>query len=77
MHKNIIINRYKKPNIIKDCINFLRKIKKFKLFLIRFNKNSNIRFKVNFFNYIVGSKNSQLIIIIIYNKYIFSTNNKI
>lgn len=45
--------------------------------MIKFNQNETIKPKVYYFNYIIRRKNSQSVIINIYNKYIFSTNNKV
>lgn len=56
MHNNIFMNKYKKHNIGKNCTNFLKKIEKFKLFLVKFNKINIIRSKVYFFNYIIKIK---------------------
>ena len=56
---------------------FLNKIKKFKLYLMKFYKDNIMKNKICLFNYIINNKNCQLIMIIIYNKYIFLINNNI
>lgn len=48
-----------------------------KLYIIELNKNDTIKLKIYLFNYIIKDENQYLIIIIIYNKYIFSLNNNI
>lgn len=73
----MFIDRYKQSNLIKNCCNFLKKIKKLKLLIIKFNQDKIIKPKVYYFNYIVRKENSQSVIINIYNKYIFSTNDRV
>lgn len=73
----MFINRYILPNIIKDYANFLKKIKKLKLYKVEFDQNRIIKLKIYFFDYIVEKLNYQSIIIILNNKYIFLTNYKI
>ena len=50
------MNKSKRSNIIEDYTNFSKKIKKFKLFLIKFNKNSTMKSKIYFLNYIIKNK---------------------
>lgn len=73
----MFINRYILPNIIKDCANFLKKIKKLKLYKVGFDQNRIIKLKIYLFDCIVEKLNHQSIIIILNNKYIFFTNYKI
>ena len=63
--------------MVKNYKRFLNKIKKLKLYLIKLNKNDIIKNKIYLSNCIIKDKNCQLIIIIIYNKYIFFINNSI
>lgn len=53
------------------------KNKKIKLYFIKFKKNNIIIKKNYFLEYIMKDKNYYLIIIIIYNKYIFFLNSNI
>lgn len=39
VEKNIFIDGYKKSNIVQDCKNFLKIIKKLELYLDKFNKD--------------------------------------
>lgn len=54
---------------------FLDEIKLLLLYLVEFSKNRSILLKKYPNDYIVGSANQISIIMIIYNKSIFSTNN--
>lgn len=46
------------------------------LYLIGFDKNKSIKTKKYLDNYTIGEDKHWLLIVIIYNKYLFSTNNK-
>lgn len=46
-----------------------------KSYMIKFNKYKTMKFKIYLFDYAINSKNKWQIIVIIYNKYIFSINN--
>lgn len=72
----MFIDRYKQSDLIKNCCDFLKKIEKLKLLIIKFNQDNIIKPKVYYFNYII-KKNSQSVIINIYNKCIFSTNDRV
>lgn len=52
----MFINKYKKFDIVKDYISFLKKIKNLKLYIIKFNKNSIIKLKIFIFDYIIDSE---------------------
>lgn len=71
------MDKYNKANIIKDCRNLIKKIEKLKLYMLKIYEIDIIKSKIYFSNYIFKRKNQQLIIMIIYNKYIFFANNKI
>lgn len=77
MRKDVFMDVHKRPNVIKDYANFLKKIDKLNLFLIEFNEDGTIRSKVYLLNCIIKDKNSQPIIIITHDKYIFFANNRI
>lgn len=77
MHKNVFINDYKELDIVKDYNILLKKMKKFKLYLVKFNKDDVIKTKIYLSNYIIKQENWCSIIIFIYNKYIFSINDSI
>lgn len=55
---------------------FLKIILNLKLYLVEFNSEKNRKNKIYFDNCQVKNKNSQSIIVIKYNKYIFSTNDR-
>lgn len=77
MYKNIFINKYKWFNIVENYANFLKIIKYLKSFVIKFELEKTMKLKIYPNDYIMKSLNQWLIIIIIYNKYLFSINNKI
>lgn len=52
-------------------------IKKLQLYFVKFNNNGTMKNKEYLLNCMIKSTNQRLIIIIIYNKSIFSTNNSI
>lgn len=62
---------------MKDQNSFLTKIKKLKLYIVKFNENNIIKAKNYLINYIIKDKKRYLIIIITYNEYIFFINDKI
>lgn len=73
----MFVDGYKQSDIVQNCSNFLKKIKEQKLYIVEFNKDDIIKPKVYPSNYIVKGENQELIIIITYDKYIFSTNDNI
>lgn len=75
--KDIIVNRYKWSDLVKNCQRFLTKIEKLNLYLVEFNKNNAMKDKTYPFDCVASGKNCQLVIVITYNKCIFSTNNGI
>ena len=62
---------------MKNWKQFLKKIKKLKFYIIKFNENSIIKNKKYFLNCIIDRKVWLLIVIIIFDKYIFFVNNNI
>lgn len=77
MCKNVFINKYEQSDFVENCKNFLRRIKELKLYIVKFEENSVIKDKIYLFDYTVHDNDYYLIIIIIYNEYIFSTNDRI
>lgn len=77
MCKNIFINKYKHLNIIEDQNNFLTKIKDLISHIVKFYEDNKMKPKIYLCNYVVGGNDKQLIIIITYDKYIFSIYNNI
>lgn len=64
--------QYEQFDIVEDCSNFFKKIKKLKLYIIKFNKNTIIKPMIYLLNFKVYDKNQQLFIIINFDKFIFS-----
>ena len=77
MHEDMFINEHKWSDIIKDYNNFLKKIEKLKRFIIEFKENDIIKVKIYLSNCKVGGLNQCPIVVITYNKCIFSKNNRI
>lgn len=53
IYKNIFIDKYKQSNIIKVYKIFWNKIKKLKLYIVKFNKNNIIKPKIYSSNYAI------------------------
>lgn len=49
----------------------MKKIKKLRLYLVEFDKNGIIKNKIYLLDYVINSKDYYLVIVIIYNEYIF------
>lgn len=77
VYKNVFINGYEQLDIIEDYKIFLNKIEKLKPYIIKFDENSLIKPKVYLLDYAIGDNHWQPIIVIIYNEYIFFSNNSI
>lgn len=77
VYKDIFINTHKQLDIIEDQNCFLTKIEKLKLYIVKFNKNNGIKIKNYLVNCVVKDKKYCLIIIITYDKYIFSINDRV
>lgn len=57
MKKDMFIHKYKWPDIIEDCEQFLIKMKKIKPYIIEFKKDDTIKMKDYFLDCIVEGKN--------------------
>lgn len=57
MRKDKFVDDYKQSDVIKDHINFLRKMEKLKFYMIEFNKNSIVKSKVYPSDFAVGREN--------------------
>ncbi len=76
--KDVFVDRYKWSDIIENCKKFLNIIKNLGPYLVKFEENRLLKTKKYLDNYIIGRDKHCFIIVIIYNKYIFSiTNNRI
>lgn len=62
-------------NVVEDCTNFLRKIKELKSYVVEFNKDGSMKPNVYPLDFAVKDKNQRSIMVITYDKYIFSTND--
>ena len=62
---------------MKDRKNFLKKIDELKFYIIEFDKFNIIKPKIYPLNCAINGDNQQLVILIIHNKYIFLTHDKI
>lgn len=57
MIKDIFIEKYKKPNVIKDWKEYFKIIKELKLYLVKFEINNIIKAKKKILNYIIEDDN--------------------
>lgn len=73
----MFLNKHKKSDIFEDCIHFLRKIEKLKLYMVKFNKSDTMKSKLYPFNYIINSEKYWPIIVTIHNKCTCSANDSI
>lgn len=77
MCKNIFVNKHEQSNVVEDHINFLRKMEKHKLYMVEFNEDDAIKFKMYLSGCKVNGKKRWLIIMIIDDECIFSANDSI
>lgn len=75
--KDMLIDKHEQPDVIGDYKVFLNKIEELKSYIVEFNKSDVIEPKIYLIDYIIEDNNWQPIIIITYNKYTFSANNRI
>ena len=59
--------------MVEDYVNFLRRIKELKPYMVEFNEDGKMKSKMYLSNWIVNSEEHQLIIVIIYNREIQTT----
>lgn len=65
------------PYMIKDWNGFSTQIEELNLYMIEFNKDGAMKAKEYFINGVVDVNKCQPIVVIIHNKYTFSTNNRV
>lgn len=53
----MFVNRHEQSNVVEDCLNFLKKIKKLKLYIVEFNENGTMKPKVYPPDYVIEDKN--------------------
>lgn len=63
--------------MVEDCQKFLKIIKNLEPYLVEFEENKSMKTKNYWNNCAVGGNICWLVIVIIYNEYTFSTNNRI
>lgn len=73
--KNVFIDKHKQLDVVKDHINFLKKMEELKPYIVEFYNNGIIKPKVYPYDYVVGNKICKSIIIITHDEYIFFANN--
>lgn len=73
----MFIDDHEQPNMVEDQNCFLIKIEELKLYIIEFNKDSTIKAKDYPVDCAIGEKKHYPIIVITYNEYTFSANNRI
>lgn len=75
--KILFVHKHRQSNIVEDYINFLKKIKEFKLYIIKFKEDDIIKPKINLFNCKVNIKKRWPIIMITYYKCTFFANDDV
>lgn len=75
VRKNIFINRHERSNIVENYKIFLKKIEELKPYIIEFEENSIMKSKIYPPNCAIRGDNCCPIIMINYNKCIFSAND--
>lgn len=76
VHKNAFVDRHEQLDIVKDCKNFLKKMKELQSYLIIFKENKKKKPKIYLPDCAIGEDNYCQIIVITHNKCIFSANNR-
>lgn len=77
MRKDVFIDKHKWSNRVEDYNKFLTRIEDLKLYIVEFEENSAMKFKIYLSDFKIRGENHQLIIVITYDKCTFSTNNEI
>ena len=75
--KDVFVDGYKWPDMVEDCKKFLNIIKDHEPYLIKFEENRSIKTKNYPNNCVLREDVGCSIIVIIYNEYIFSSNDEI
>lgn len=75
VRKDVFVNDYEQSDMLEDENYFLIKINELKAYIIEFNKDGAIKAKDYLVDYAVGGEERRSIIIITYNKCIFSAND--
>ena len=73
--KDVFVDEHKQSDIVKDHINFLRKMEELKPYIVKFDENGKMKPKVYPSDCVMRGENRQPIIVIIYNKCTFSEND--
>lgn len=64
VRKDVFVDKYKQSNIVKDCKNFPKKMKKLKSYMVEFKEDETIKPKIYLPDCIVRKDNCYLIIMI-------------
>lgn len=75
--KDVFIDKYKGANIVQGCENFVKVIKKLEPYFVEFDKDGTMKNKKYLLDCVIESINRRLVIIIIHDESIFSTNDSI
>lgn len=73
----MFVDRYEQSNLIEDCERFLKTMEKLKPYILEFNEDDIINDKKYLFDYVVGGRIWQPIIMITHDKCTFFANNGI
>lgn len=75
--KNIFVNGYERPDVVEDQKKFLHKVEELKPYLVEFNEDGIMKEKIYSVDCTVGDSDCRPVIVITYDEYIFSANNRI
>lgn len=75
VYKDVFVDWHKQPDIVKDCVNFLKVIKDLKPYIVKFEEDKTMKPEIYPNNCIVEDSNWRSVIRITHDKYIFFANN--
>ena len=77
MRKYVFVDGYERSDVVKDRINFLRRMEELKPYMVEFDENGAMKPKVYLSNYAVGGENRRPIIVITHDECTFSANDRV
>ena len=73
--RDVFVDRYERSNVVKDHANFLKKMEKFKPYMVEFFEDDMMKSKIYPSNCKVGGENRQPIIVITHDECTFFAND--
>ena len=75
MKKDIVVNEYEQPDVVKDQEHFLKKMEELKLYLVELEEDNIMKAKNYSSDCKIGDNQYQQIILIIYDESTFLSND--